>query len=163
MQKKIRSMRTIIIFILLMSISVIDGEFFSSDSIGFPLDKLPAISCPDNNKNAEKEFKTYLSKDISIKDLRKNYDIDVDHTSHNQIQALDKKMDQAECKKFIEKFDWIKNDNKFSYSFYKVADHYFVVRYLLTQKDEFEFKSITIINNKLKALSVVLNFETEGK
>lgn len=151
-------MKTIFAIMLVVGSSIIleMNHSYNTYSNTNPEEK-KTISCPPNYEKAEEALKQYLRKESTIEVLRKNYNMDINATiKNNQIYSLKDELHQDECSKLLNQFEWLEDYQ--NYSIYKVADHYFIVPFSITEKDEFEQKPITLINNKFEVVAVVIDF-----
>lgn len=151
----------IAILIFFASFFVIKEEYSFSNHFGQFIIGLDINPCPVNHEKAEKELKKYLSREITIENLNKNYDITVDSSTPNKIYSLEQKIDEAECKKLIEKLNLSEDDRL--HSFYKVEEHYFIVNYFITKTGEFDYGSITMVNSEFEAVAVIIDIGTSQK
>ncbi|WP_069130068.1 hypothetical protein [Rhodohalobacter halophilus] len=141
-------MKTITAILLFIFFAVLDGPD-NSEVIGF--------QCPSNHEKAEEVLHEYLESERAIEDLRRQYNMNIDHTSYTKINALKNELNQTECERLIESLNLSEDDRL--HSFYKVADHYFIVNYKFSEVGEFEYSSITITSKRYEAIAVVLNWD----
>lgn len=124
-----------------------------NESNVFETEKHP---CFPTHEKAEEHLKGYLAKDENIERLKK-YGAEIDHTAHEDVYALEKESDSADCQKLIDNFEYLLEESEYSYSIYKAANHYFIVRYRL-ENNEFEWESTSIINSKYEVIAVDLDW-----
>ena len=113
--------------------------------------------CPPNHEKAEETLKKYLEKEKNIEELRKVYNMNIESNAKNMIYVLKQDENKATCKKLTEKFEWLSNFEH--YSFYKVDKFYFIVTYSLSEKDEFQRKGISIINDQYERLAIIIDID----
>ncbi|NBB76929.1 MAG: hypothetical protein GVY02_06065 [Bacteroidetes bacterium] len=149
-------MKTLFFITIFTSFSIFAGADIFHDS-NKHLIEIKIEACPANHKQAKKELKEYLARERTVEDLSRNYNMNIDSSAQDKIYALETEKDFDECGKLIENLNLSEDER--SHSFYKVAEHYFIVSYLISDKGVFEYKSTTIVNREFEAIAVVLNIE----
>lgn len=149
-------MKPIIAILSFLIFSSVNWIIPTNNNLKLEDNRVQPVPCPADHKKAEQELQKYLSQEIAIESLRKQYNMDIDRNAPNNIRILTGKSHQNECEKLNNNLNI--SESKWLHSFYKVADHYFIVDYLLSENNEFEFKSITIVNNEFEVIGVAFNF-----
>ncbi len=148
-------MKTIITVLIFISFSLNNSGVIlvQNESNIFETVKHP---CFPAHEKAKEHLKGYLEKDQNIEQLR-NYGAEIDHTTHTDVYALKNESDSADCQKLIDNFEYLMEESEYSYSIYKAANHYFIVRYCL-ENNEFEWESTSIVNSDFEVVAVALNW-----
>jgi hypothetical protein len=149
-------MKTLITALLLISFTLNDtGKIpFQNVSSVFETAENP---CFPTHEKAEEHLKNYLAKGQNIEQL-KTYGVEIDHKAHEIVRALENESDSAECQKLINNLEFLSEESEYSYSIYKAANHYFIVRYRILANNEFKWDSTTINNSKFEVIAVALNW-----
>lgn len=150
-------MKTIITLLLFLSFSVEDYGLYSDKNAPVS-NKIQNTPCPKSHEKAEEDVKDYLKKEQTLTELKTKYGLEVDSTSHEDVYALENESDSVECQRLIDNFEWLVEDSQYSYSIYKVADHYFIVQYKISENNKYKRNSISINNSELELIAVVIDF-----
>ncbi|MEX0661383.1 MAG: hypothetical protein WEA58_12415 [Balneolaceae bacterium] len=141
------------LFLFIISLSFNNVSLYEVQN-GLKLYEIHKNPCLPSHEKAEEDVKNYLAKERTIKDLTTKFGIEIDHISHKDVYALVNESDSAECQNLIDNFEWLVEESKFSYSIYKVADHYFIVQFQITENNKYKRNSISINNSELELIAV---------
>lgn len=111
------------------------------------------VTCPDNPERAEELLNEILSKEPLRESVNKDYQMAINTEVLRQIHSV---KEGKECKKIKRILNEIGDEREHAY--YKVSEHYFIVNYLASRNNEFEFKSVTVMDNKFNILGAIIDF-----
>jgi len=149
-------MKTIIITLLFLFISLFDQVIKISSEVSTSIKEVNANSCPVSYEKTENELRNYLDLESNINDLNLNYNLNMNHSAIDSIVALNDEMNNDICERIInQNIQWLENAPDFS--IYKVGENYFAVTYSLLEKGEINRHSIVVMNSELEAVAVVID------